>query len=152
MSTKKQDKANQAVDLGELPGLLGYQLRCAQLAAFQNFAVHIDLDGITPGRFGLLTIVETNEGLSQAALAQALGIDRSSMVAMIDRLEREGYVERRRAVGDRRSHAIYPTRAGKALLKKIRPLVRAHEADIAKALSAEERATLLRLLRQISSA
>lgn len=150
MNTKKQERVKDTVDLGALPGLLGYQLRCAQLAAFQNFAAHIGLDGITPGRFGLLTIVEANEGLSQAALAQALGTDRSTMVAMIDRLEGEGYVERRRAASDRRRHAIYPTPAGRALLKKIRPLVSAHEADLAKALSAEERATLLRLLRQIS--
>jgi DNA-binding MarR family transcriptional regulator len=150
MSGKKPDKTNLAVDLGELPDLLGYQLRRAQLAAFQNFAARIDMEGITPARFGLLTIVEHNRGLSQTALAQALGTDRSSMVAMIDRLEAEGYVERRRAPGDRRSHAIHPTHAGTALLEKIRPLIRAHEAEIAKGLGAGERAALLRLLRRIS--
>ena len=139
-----------ALDLGPLPGLLGYQLRRAQIAAFQHFAATVGKAGVTPGWFGLMVIVANNEGLSQTRLARALGIDGSTMVAMIDRLEENGWIRRRRSEIDRRSHALFLTDAGRALIAKLTPEVEAHEAALAQELSAEERQTLLRLLAKIA--
>ncbi len=70
------------LDRGVLPSLLGYVLRRTQSAVFADFAATFARAGeaLTPGEFGLLVLVERNAGLSQMALARALGIDRSTLV------------------------------------------------------------------------
>ena len=148
--SERRNVNDEPLDLGELPGLLGYQLRRAQLATFQHFAATVGKAGITPGWFGLMVIVANNEGLSQTRLARALGIDGSTMVAMIDRLEENGWIRRQRSAIDRRSHALYLTGAGSQLLARLTPMVAAHEADLAQDLSADEKNTLLGLLAKIA--
>lgn len=138
------------LDLGLLPGLVGYQLRRAQLAAFQHFAATVGQVGITPGWFGVLVIVANNEGLSQSRLARTLGIDGSTMVAIIDRLEGNRWIRRERAPADRRSHALYLTDAGKELLARLIPQIEAHEAELARRLSAQDKQALLALLAKIA--
>lgn len=141
---------DEPLDLGLLPGLLGYQLRRAQIATFQHFAATVGKEGVTPGWFGLMVIVANNEGLSQTRLARALGVDGSTMVAMIDRLEGNGWVQRQRSEVDRRSHALYLTEAGNTLLAQITPQVEAHESKLAVDLSADDKKHLLRLLAKIA--
>ena len=54
---------------GLLPTLLGYQLRRAQIAVFQDFARAMADFDITPGRFGVLEVIAANSGLSQSEAA-----------------------------------------------------------------------------------
>jgi DNA-binding MarR family transcriptional regulator len=142
-------EAERPIDLGILPGLIGYHLRKAQLAVFQDFARAVGAGELTPGQFGALIVVERNPGLSQTRLGQTLGIDRSTLVAVIDRLEERGLVERADAPHDRRSYALYISEAGQLLLNDLVARVRAHEAHIAGDLDAEEKASLIALLRRI---
>ncbi len=138
------------IDLGFLPELVGYQLRRAQIQTFQHFAATLGADDMRPGWFGLLVIVARNPGLSQTRLARALGVDGSTMVAMIDRMEARGWVARERSKTDRRSHELHLTDDGIALLDRITPLVRDHDAAIAADLSGAEAEELLRLLRKVT--
>lgn len=148
--SERRHANDEPLDLGMLPGLLGYQLRRAQIATFQNFAATVGKAGVTPGWFGLMVIVANNEGLSQTRLARALGIDGSTMVAMIDRLEENGWLQRQRSQVDRRSHALYLTEAGNELLAQLMPQVEAHEAELAADLSADDKQNLLGLLAKIA--
>jgi DNA-binding MarR family transcriptional regulator len=135
---------------GLLPTLLGYQLRRAQIAVFQDFARAMADFDITPGRFGVLEVIAANSGLSQSELGAILGIDRSTVVAVIDRLETDGLVRRMKAPNDRRSHALRLSEKGAVTLAVLEQRVAAHERDIASALSAAERKTLLTLLARIA--
>ena len=148
MSGRRHAK-DEPLDLGMLPGLLGYQLRRAQIAAFQHFAATVGQAGVTPGWFGLMVIVANNEGLSQTRLARALGIDGSTMVAMIDRLEENGWLRRQRSEVDRRSHALYLTEEGTDLLDRLTPMVEQHEAELSQGFSADDKQDLLSLLAKI---
>jgi DNA-binding MarR family transcriptional regulator len=136
---------------GVLPSLLGYQLRRAQIAVFQNFARAMADFEITPGRFGVLEVIAANGGLSQSELGALLGIDRSTVVAVIDRLEADGLVRRLKAPNDRRSHALRLSEQGAVTLALLEKRVAAHERDIAAVLSAAERKTLLTLLARVAS-
>lgn len=146
------DKPEGEIDLGILPGLIGYHLRKAQLAVFQDFARAVGSAELTPGQFGVMVVIDRNPGLSQTRLGQSLFIDRSTLVAVIDRLEARGLVERANAPRDRRSYALYLSGRGKALLAELVEIVRAHEQQIAAGLDDEERATLIALLRRIGPA
>jgi DNA-binding MarR family transcriptional regulator len=152
MAKTRSAQASQPAAFGFLPDLLGYQLRRAQSAVFQDFAASMSGENITPGQFGVLALIEANAGLSQTRLAQILGIDRSTLVAVIDKLEHQGFVERAARPNDRRSHALKLSRRGQARFQVLARLVRRHEARIARQLSPHERATLIELLQRIGEA
>jgi len=149
---RQSDKPGNAVDLGMLPQLLGYQLRRAQVAVFQHFGETMGALDITPGQFGMLAVIDSNPGLSQTQLGNALGIDRSTVVAMIDRLEARGLVIRATAPNDRRSHALRLSEDGGAMLRKLEGMVRAHERHISRALSADDQRRLIQLLGRVGRA
>ena len=144
----------KSLDRGVLPSLLGYVLRRAQSAVFADFAATFAQAGeaLTPGEFGLLVLVDRNAGLSQMALARALGIDRSTLVPILNRLQARGLLVRRDSPTDGRTHALGLTTAGEKALARFARLVRAHEKRIASALSAAEMRTLLQLLDKVRTA
>lgn len=146
--TGKQ-RRGKSIDYGLLPGLLGYQVRQAQIAIFRDFTATLADDGMTPTLFGSLVLIEANPGLKQADLARALQLDRSTVVTVIDTLEKRGLVARRRAADDRRSNAVSLTTAGTRLLARLKPRVADHEARLANDLNPEERATLVATLARI---
>lgn len=139
------------LDRGLLPTLLGYALRRTQSAVFADFAATFVKAGeaLTPGEFGLLVLVERNAGLSQMALARALGIDRSTLVPILDRLQGRGLLVRRPSPTDGRTHALALTPLGLKTLARFAKLVRGHEKRIASGLSADETRTLLTLLEKV---
>ena len=141
--------AENAVDLGHLSALLGYHLRRAEVFAFQNFAAHLGTDGVSPGQLGVLLLVEANAGSNQTRIGKALGIDRSTLVSIIDMLEKRGLIRREPSPTDRRSHALVLSDGGRAFLRAIRPRLDAHEAEIARNLSAAERARLRDMLQRL---
>jgi DNA-binding MarR family transcriptional regulator len=138
------------ISLGLLSSLLGYNLRRAQVAVFQNFTDMVGAAELTPGQFGVLVVIDANPGLSQTQLGNALGIDRSTVVAVIDRLESRGLVARQPSPNDRRSHALHLTDTGKATLRRLTERVRAHEREIARHLSPDELARLIELLSRVA--
>ena len=139
------------LDRGLLPSLMGYALRRTQSAVFADFAATFARAGeaLTPGEFGLLVLVDRNAGLSQMALARALGIDRSTLVPILDRLQGRGFLVRRRSPTDGRTHALALTPAGAKALARFARLVRTHEARIAAGLSTAETQTLIELLERV---
>lgn len=148
---KPSDKpAANGLDLGMLPSLLGYHLRRAQVAVFQHFAATMGEAEITPGQFGVLLVIRNNSGLSQTQLGNALGIDRSTVVAVIDRLEARSLVVRAPSPTDRRSHALRLSEEGAQTLRKLEEMVRAHERHIARGLSREDQARLITLLDRLA--
>ncbi len=145
----RPSRTAESVDYGMLDELLGYHLRRVQAIVFGDFMRTMAKDRITPGQFGVLTLIDRNPGLNQSALARVLGIERSTMVAVIDRLEDRRLVARRKSPSDRRSYTLALTRQGAALLVKVRPRIRRHEKRIAAGLEPGEVAALIDLLRRI---
>ncbi len=139
-----------ALDHGTLPGLLGYQLRLAHLAVFREFEKHVGELKVSPGRAGVLALIESNPGVTQSELARAVGLDRSTMVPLLDEFEERGLLERRRGA-DRRTNGIWLTPSGNRLFSRLKERIGAHEARIASNLSRAERAQLVRLLKKLQT-
>jgi len=140
---------NDELNMGLLPQLLGYNLRCAQVALFQHFIRSFDGTEVSPPQFGAMILIEANPGISQSAVAGALRFDRSTLVQIIDRLEKRNLVVREVSARDRRSHALKLTDDGIAMLAELKQRAMAHEQDVASALNEEERASLIRLLTRV---
>jgi DNA-binding MarR family transcriptional regulator len=103
--------------------------------------------GLTPALFGLLNVIGAREGAIQQELGAAMGIDRSTMVALIDQLEGAGLAKRRPSATDRRAREIAITAKGRRLLERARRMVLETEDEVLAGLTAAERAELVRLLR-----
>ena len=138
--------AQQTLKPGLLSGLLGYRLRVAQQAVFRDFARSIP--EASPGRVGILLLIDANPGVTQSRLAQAVGIDRSTMVGVLHALQARELIERRRGE-DRRTNGLWLTRTGRELVASLKQRIRTHERRVASRLSVEERAHLLAMLEKL---
>ena len=143
-------KQRPALDLGVLDGHLGYFVRRLQVWIFQDFVRTLAAFDIRPAQFSVLVVIEANPGLSQADLAETLGIERARLVRLLDGLEKRGLTRRQPSPIDRRSHALFLTEAGEAALKRIKALAAEHEAHLAKRLGAGKRDALLEALRDVA--
>jgi DNA-binding MarR family transcriptional regulator len=139
------------VDLGILPALLGYNLRRAHQTSWRTYVRFIGKDKIRPGLFSLMCLVRTNPSISQIELGTHLGVDKTSIVALLDRLERAGLIQRKRSTRDRRRQGICLTEAGgrefEALVQKVRQL----ERHMSTRFSAPELKQFLGYLRRMYS-
>ncbi len=106
--------------------------------------------GLEPRHFGMLTRLAANEGRSQQAIGELMGLNATRMVFLVDELEERGLVERRRNPDDRRSHALYLTEAGRAKLREAQVAGAGHERQIGGSLTGEERRQLAALLRRLA--
>jgi DNA-binding MarR family transcriptional regulator len=104
--------------------------------------------GLEPRHFGMLTRLAANEGKSQQAIGELMGLNATRMVFLVDELEQRGLVERRRNPADRRSYALYLTEQGRA---KLRDGQRASTGlGVGSSLTAAERRQLTTLLRRLA--
>jgi DNA-binding MarR family transcriptional regulator len=104
--------------------------------------------GLTPALFALLNVIQAREGAIQQELGSALGIDRSTMVSLIDQLESEGLAKRRPSATDRRAREIAITPKGRRLLQRARGLISQVEDEVLAGLTAKERDEMVTLLRR----
>jgi len=145
---RRRELPASALHPGLLPELIGYRLRLAQQAVFRDFAATVP--GLSPGRVGMLLLIEANPGVTQSRLAHAVSRDRSTMVGVLDQLEAKGLIERRRGA-DRRTNGVWLTRAGRSALARAKRAISIHERRVAARLSSIERAQLLDLLARIAA-
>jgi DNA-binding MarR family transcriptional regulator len=140
--------AHETLKPGLLSGLLGYRLRVAQQTVFRDFARSIP--EASPGRVGILLLIDANPGVTQSRLAQAVGIDRSTLVGVLHALQARDLIERRRGE-DRRTNGLWLTRAGRLLVSSLKQRIRVHERRVAARLSPSERTELLALLEKLAA-
>jgi DNA-binding MarR family transcriptional regulator len=141
----------KTVDMGPLPGLIGYVLRRAQLAVFQDFEHAYAEFAIRPAQYAVLTVIEHNPGLKQTEVGAALGFKRANFVAMCDELETRGLIERRVQATDRRSYALHLTRKGKTLIARLHEVNEAHEARLIAEIGEEGHEQLLAMLSRLAA-
>lgn len=108
----------------------------------------LDLD---PREVVLLRHVAAAEGQSQQALAEALQIPASRMVALVDTLEQRGLLERQPIPADRRVRALHLSRDGRRALRKVMHASAEHEAQLCAPLDAREREQLIALLSRLAA-
>ena len=123
---------------------LGFAIKERALDAFES-------TGLSPYHHGVLVLLEEQPCKKQAAIADALGYDRSHLVGMLDELEERGLIDRRRDPNDRRRHLVSLTPEGRRALIRLRSIVKRIEDEFFAPLDAEQRATLHALLAELAS-
>jgi DNA-binding MarR family transcriptional regulator len=104
--------------------------------------------GLRPRHLLTLTVLRDLGGSTQQALAAQLSIDRTNLVGLLNELEADGLIERRRSPEDRRRHIVEVTPAGRETLAKAEFALAAVEDQVLAALDDTQREALYQLLAQ----
>lgn len=105
--------------------------------------------GLQVRQWAILTLVREHGPLSQQNAAAQVGVDRTTMVSLVDGLEDAGWLTRERNPDDRRAYALRLTPAGRSLQKRGEKALDKSADALFLRLSYEERATLRALLLKV---
>jgi MarR family transcriptional regulator, lower aerobic nicotinate degradation pathway regulator len=107
--------------------------------------------GLRPRHLVALTVLRDRGGTTQQALATTLEMDGTNVVGLLNELEADNLVERRRSPRDRRRHVVELTDAGVKRLVKAEFALAAVEDEVLGALDESQRETLYNLLQQAAT-
>ena len=133
------------IEVAEFVGQLFFRLWRASHA---QTAAALQSVGLTPALFAVLNYLQAGEGGIQQQIGSAMGIDPSTMVSLVDQLERAGLANRRPHPQDRRAREVLITPKGRRTVKRARELAEEVEDDVLQGLSPAERRQLVTLLRK----
>jgi DNA-binding MarR family transcriptional regulator len=138
-----------ALAIGQLDSLIGFHLRLASSAFYHDFMNEMSELALTPKQFSVLELIASNPGVSQIDIAGRLGMDRATMMALTNRLESRGFVERAPSRVDRRRQELRLTAEGKDVLVEARSRITEHERRFLARFSEEEKALFFNLLKRV---
>ncbi|ATR20783.1 Transcriptional regulator, MarR family [Roseomonas mucosa] len=97
----------------------------------------------------LVHLANLGDGVHQKDLATSLGIERPSLVRLLDALERDGFVERNADQNDRRARCLRLTPAGQAIVAQVRPRIQEMEQELLAGLPEDELQLCTKVLEQL---
>ncbi|PYB69783.1 MULTISPECIES: MarR family winged helix-turn-helix transcriptional regulator [Rhizobium] len=136
---------------GRLDDILGFHLRMANVAIYQDYTAAMGDLGLTQKQFAVLELVAANPKVSQIDIANQLSMDRATMMALVNRLEGRNLVARQPSSVDRRRQELTLTGEGATMLTKARDIQNQHEARFTGRFSPKELQDLIAALKRIYS-
>jgi len=125
-----------------------YRRRFQTLLAQEPWVVD---SGVKAPTYGVLSVVTQRGPVSQREVCDALGVHASDMVEIIDLVERQGWVERRRDTTDRRRYQLTITPEGRKTLARYDAIAAQAEDVVLEPLSDTERRRLIELVSKVIS-
>jgi DNA-binding MarR family transcriptional regulator len=132
-------------ELGRYTGFLLNWIGARSRARFLEALAEVDLH---PRDFAVLNIISSHPGVTQQEIGAETDIDPSTMVALLDGLEKRGLAERRAHPEDRRKRAVHLTKQGEKTLARGREIAGKVGEETFARLNASERKELNALLRK----
>ena len=145
---KKESTSKEITD-ENLRQFVGYNMKRAFLLVREDIAKTLEPLGLRMTSFSALAVIVENPDISQSRLAEALYIERSGVVVLVDELESSDLIARGRVEGDRRQYALSATPEGLAKWEQAEAAVHGHEDAMFSRLSVDDLATLKALLGRV---
>ncbi len=128
---------------------LGFLLKDVSRRYTRRFEERAQRLALTLSQCKALIHLQRNEGVSQKRLAEIAEVDPMTLVRILDRMEADGWVQRRFDPTDRRAHTLWLTPAAAPVLERIWQLIVDTRAEMLQGLSNEERTMLVTLLERV---
>ena len=127
--------------------------RLYQIATAVAAEVHTHEEtGLRHLEFGIMVRIHDTPGLDQNSLAEWMALDRTTISALVFRLEQQGLIERAVNGADRRARVLRLTRAGRALHDRMRTKTEAAQQRILSVLAPVERRAFIDMLARVIEA
>jgi DNA-binding MarR family transcriptional regulator len=110
----------------------------------------LDAHGLSMWGYVVLIALDRSPIRTQAALAEAIGADKTRIIPTLDELQAQGFIERRADPDDRRARLLALTEAGRDVKNALQTAIQRGEERWLGTLSAGDRATFLRVLEQLA--
>jgi DNA-binding MarR family transcriptional regulator len=128
------------------PGFLVRRLHQIHMAIFLKECA---TEQVTPIQWGILTLVGSEPGVGHVEIADELGLDRSNVANVVDRLARRGLLKQDISKADRRKKSVHITPAGRKLVKSFEAKAQRAQRKLLEMLSEQERETFITLLQRV---
>ena len=148
MATSKPGRM-RLTDMSFLEGTIGYSIRRAQMAVFQDIYNAFGDKALTLVQFSAMAVTADNPEITQAELAELLAVERPRIVPILNKLEELGIAQRLVCDTDTRNRRIVLTPKGHKLLAELKRRFALHEHRLAQLLGAEHK-KLLKMLHKVS--
>jgi DNA-binding MarR family transcriptional regulator len=136
-------------DIGEIRKIVGFHIRLAHGAVYRHFTdtfAHLEL---TQKQVSVLWLVDDHPDIAQTDLAQRMRMDRATTMAIVNRLESRGYLERGKSRSDGRKQTLNLTSTGRKALATAKSAIRQHERWLKSRFTVKEVDKLIELLTRI---
>ena len=110
----------------------------------------LEANGLSMWGYSVLVALDRSAIRTQAALAEAIGADKTRIIAILDELQDKGMIERVPDPEDRRARLLAITKAGRKVKDATQAAIQRGEERWLGTLSATDRATFLRVLQELS--
>jgi len=110
----------------------------------------LEANGLSMWGYSVLVALDRSAIRTQAALAEAIGADKTRIIAILDELQDKGLIERVADPEDRRARLLTITKDGRRVKEATQDAIQRGEERWLGALSADDRATFLRILQELS--
>ena len=138
-----------AEDIGEIRDIVGFHLRLAHGAVYRHFTESFAELNLTQKQVSVLWLVDDHPGIAQTGLAQRMRMDRATTMAIVNRLEARGLLERGKSETDGRKQTLNLTGDGQAMLATAKAAIVAHEEWLKARYTQREVAQLIELLTRL---
>jgi DNA-binding MarR family transcriptional regulator len=128
--------------------ILGLYFYAAADMVLRSIKANAEYRAIKAHLLGTPAVLSMRPGISQTELARLLSCERATAGLQVEECIRRGWVRRKPAPTDRRSYALYLTPAGRRMLENVAGIIARHEKRLGAALSTEERAALITIIRK----
>lgn len=128
---------------------LGYWLRYVSNHVSHAFARKLEAEGATVAEWVVLRELYGETALAPSRLAERLGLTRGAISKLADRLLAKGLILREENLADGRAHTLALSEEGRGLVPGLSALADRNDAEFFDHLTAEERATVERIMRAV---
>ncbi|QUD88658.1 MarR family winged helix-turn-helix transcriptional regulator [Phenylobacterium montanum] len=128
---------------------LGYWLRYVSNHVSHAFARRLEAEDVTVAEWTVMRTLYDEDDISPSRLADQMGLTRGAISKLADRLIAKGLIAREENQDDRRAHSLRLSPPGRDLVPKLSALADENDREFFDHLSAQERASLERVLKAI---
>lgn len=133
----------------DLHDLTSHLIHRTDVRAINYFKKKLKPYGMTPVRWSIISVLDSQKGITQTELAEAIDKKQTTIVEMIYAIEEKGLIKRMYSERDRRLHYLFLTEKGEELKKTLSPLVKDAHLFVTRQLSDEENNQLKTLLNKV---